>query len=301
MRIAYKIALVAVLTAVHVATMMGQAKKPTLMVVPGDEWCVRNGFMSAGPEGDVPDYETALLENGDLNLAISAINGLMVDRGFPLKDLGQSLKMVREESQLTEVTESRSGRHFAEGPIDKLMRKAKADIVLYLNWNVTSKGPKKTLTFSLMAKDAYTGKTVAGTEGTGEPSFAADISLLLYEAAVVNIDDFNYSLLNHFNDIFANGREVTLDIYGGNTYEDKIDEWIQSHSVSGRFSKTVSSDELLAYEQIRIPLYNESGIAIDTEGWVRPLRNILRGEPYNLRVRMQNWGLGKVILIIEDK
>jgi hypothetical protein len=78
--------------------LFGQAKKPTIMVVPSDLWCNQNGYMqefnNEGKITRVPDYRKALMTDADLKLVISKIGELMAERGFPLKDLEASLKTL---------------------------------------------------------------------------------------------------------------------------------------------------------------------------------------------------------------
>ena len=75
--------------------MEGQAKKPTIMVVPADVWCSENGYMTTydnqGDEVSVPDYEKAMQNDMDLVNAITKIGELMAERGLPLKDLASTL------------------------------------------------------------------------------------------------------------------------------------------------------------------------------------------------------------------
>ena len=73
------------------------------------------------------------------------------------------------------------------------------------------------------------------------------------------------------------------------------------NTVEGRFSKLGSSENYASYEQVRIPLYKNNGVALDTEAWARQLRNVLRKEPYNVPVKVINKGLGKVVLILGEK
>ena len=79
------------LLAVFSLSAMGQAKKPTLMVVPSDAWCKEHGyeqtFDNQGTAEQIPDYKAAVSSDKQLNAVISKINLLMADRGFPLKDL----------------------------------------------------------------------------------------------------------------------------------------------------------------------------------------------------------------------
>lgn len=50
--------------------MYGQAKKPTIMVVPANVWCTHNGYTqkynNQGTITEIPDYKKAL--DNDLNL-----------------------------------------------------------------------------------------------------------------------------------------------------------------------------------------------------------------------------------------
>ena len=301
-------------------TTFGQAKKPTLMVVPSDAWCYQNGYMvdydNQGVVKKIPDYSSALITNMELKLAIAKINDLMAERGFPLKDLEQQLKLIEQTNAEMNITTSSNGNALAESPIDRLLRTAKADIILELTWNIVRQGPKYSLTFILEGKDAYTGKSLGGANGTSSPSFTAEMPVLLEEAVVAHIDNFNNRLQNHFDDLFANGREVTLEIrvfadnelgidleseFDGYELGEMIEDWMTLNTVEGRFSKLGSSENYVQYEQVRIPLYKTNGVAMDTESFARQLRSVLRKEPYNIPVKVLNRGLGKTILVLGEK
>ena len=311
---------IVLLFAVFIATMAsGQAKKPTLMVMPSDVWCNQNGYVSEydnlGTIEVIPDYKKALQNDMNLKLAIAKINDLMAERGFPLKDLEQTMKMIAQATAEDAVTTNKSGAQMEESPLDKIRRVAKADIIIELTWNITTQGPKSTLTYILRALDAYTGKDIGGANGTSSPSFSADIAVLLEEAVVANIDNFNYRLQTHFEDLFANGREVAVEIrvfendldldleteFDGMELAEIIEEWMEENTMQGRFSKMDASEYVIRYEQVRIPLYKPNGAAMDTESFVRQLRSVLRKEPYNIPVKIMNRGLGETILAIGGK
>ena len=297
-----------------------QAKKPTLMVVPSDVWCSTNGYMTEydnqGNIMNVPDYQTALQTNMDLKLAIAKINDLMAERGFPLKDLEQQIKLINQQNVEMNMTTSSNGNALAESPIDRLLRTAKADIILELTWNVVRQGPKYSLTFILEGKDSYTGKSIGGANGTSAPSFSAELPVLLEEAVVAHLDNFNHRLQTYFEDLFANGREVSFEVrvfadneaginleseFDGYELAEIIDDWMALNTVEGRFSKLGSSENYVQYEQVRIPLYKANGVAMDTESFARQLRSVLRKEPYNIPVKVLNRGLGKTILVLGEK
>ena len=307
------------LIAIYSITAMGQAKKPTLMVVPSDAWCKEHGyeqtFENQGLTEAIPDYKAAVSTDKQLNAVISKINILMADRGFPLKDLQQSVKSITslsaEESLISSKT---NGAYITESPLDRLRRTVKADIILEIDWTVNSLGPKNSITYNLRALDAYSNKQVAGVEGTGKESFSAELPVLLEEAIQDHMDAFVERLQNHFDDLFTNGREVVLDIrvfdtgdidleteYDGYLLGEVIDNWLADNCVNHRFNKSDATETMTLYEQVRIPLYKTNGMAQDTYGFTRELARFLSAAPYNIPTKTVNRGLGRCLLIIGEK
>lgn len=311
--------LASTLFSVLVLSLFGQAKKPTIMVVPSDQMCNAKGYMQDfthdGVTDKVADYKQAILDIEIAN-AIAKVNELMTERGFPLKDLQQTMKSITNTSAEDLLLQSKSGADIVESPIDKLRRTAKADIIMEMGWSINKTGPKTTLTYTLRGLDAYTGKQIAGAQGTGSPSMAADIATLLEEAIVTNIDGFNSQLQTHFDDLFENGREVIIDIrvfdnvdgidlekeYGNDllTLGEIIEMWMHDNTVNHRFSKTDATETFALYEQVRIPIYRQNGMAMDTESFVRELRRYLQ-KNFQIPSKIVNRGLGRSLLIIGDK
>lgn len=114
----------------------GQAKKPTLMILPSDNWCEQRYFMTEfdnqGTKQKVPtNYKQAFQEDGELGQVISKIGSLMIDRSFPLKDAEQELKNIEARSAEDNMNSSAAtGSGLSENLLDKLKNKAKADIIL---------------------------------------------------------------------------------------------------------------------------------------------------------------------------
>ncbi len=308
-----KILFLLILTCITSAV-FSQAKKPTLMIVPSDVWCNQNGYTTTydnmGTPTMVPDYKKALQSNPDLLLAISKIGEMMAERGFPLKDLGSSLKNLETEAAEESVTAMDRGG-IAESPVDKLRKVAKADIWLQLTWSVNAIGPKKSLTFNLQGLDAYTDKQIAASSGTGDPSFSAELPVLLEEAILSHIDQFNNQLQNYFDDLFANGREVSLeckrtndsDVNFESEFDDNelayiIEDWVSANTREGRFNTSDVSENRIKFEQVRIPLFLENGRALDTRTWARGLQKELRSK-YNIKAKLTTKGLGQAYIILE--
>ena len=126
----------------------GQAKKPIIMIVPSDQYCISRNykmtFQNQGMNQTLPDYKTALQTDPDLRLVITKMGQIMADRGFPLKDLEQELKNLEQErAESSMLTSSSSGSEMAESPIDALKRVAKADIIMDLDFEVKKQGPDR--------------------------------------------------------------------------------------------------------------------------------------------------------------
>ncbi|WP_264788471.1 DUF6175 family protein [Aureispira anguillae] len=301
----------------------GQAKKPTIMVVPSDAWCNERGYMitfdNQGTIVKVPDYKKAFQENADLLLAISKINGLMAERGFPLKNMESAIKTLEANSAEEAMLTSKTGAEASESPIDKLKKVAKADIIMQLTWTVNTTGPKKTLTFNLQGLDAYTDKQIATAAGTGTPSFSAEVPVLLEEAILDHMDNFTASLQDFFDDLFANGREVIVRVkvwddwdedleteYGEDDEElaDIIDSWMADNTVNGKFNTTDVTETMLLFEQVRMPLFYEKKgkqRAMDTRRFVKKLSKFLKGEPYNIPNKVVTKGLGRATIYLGGK
>jgi len=295
-----------------------QAKKPTIMILPSDVWCNTNGYMmefdNQGTKVKIPDYKKAFQENADLLNVISKINGLMADRGFPLKNAESALKSLESESAENAMLTSKSGGSVAESPIDKLKKTAKADIIMQLTWTVNTTGPKKSITFNLQGLDAYTDKQVATAVGTGAPSFSAELAVLLEEAVLAYLDGFNSSLQKHFEDMFENGREIIIRVkkfdswdgdlekdFGGKELGDVIEGWMTANTVKGRFSTTDATENMMLFEQVRIPLYDASGKATDARGFCKELQKFLQAPPYSITNKLMMKGLGQATIVLGDK
>lgn len=297
----------------------GQAKKPTLMVVPSDAWCKQNGYTQSydnqGTIETISDYKAAVSSDMQLNAVISKINNLMADRGFPLKDLQQTIKSLNTDAAEDALILSKNGSQIIESPLDKLRQRAKADIILEIEWSINKIGPKSSVTYNLRGLDAYSNKQVAGSEGTGKGSFSAEIPVLLEEAVQDHMDMFAQRLQNHFDDMMENGREVTLvfkvfDDGSGLDFEQEyddyelneiIDNWLSDNCVNHRFNKSDATESMILYEQVRIPLYKNNGSAMDTYSFARDIARFFKKEPYNIPIKTVNKGLGKCELIFGEK
>lgn len=297
-----------------------QIKKPELMVIPSDVWCINNGYYTEvenmGAIAKVPNYKLALQEDMGLKMAIAKINDLMAERQFPLQSLEQTIKNLEQRRMEDNLTTSKAGNELAESPLDEVARTAKCDIILELTWDVKDFGPKHSISYILEARDAYTSKSIGAASGTGAQSFTADVDVLLEEAIVANMDNFNNRLMDHFTEMQTIGREIILDIkvfanneagvdleteFDGDELIDIINNWLQVNTVQGRFSMPYASENVANFTQVRIPVYDERGRAIDANAFAKGLAKMLKKEPYNIPNKVLVKGLGRAVIILGEK
>ena len=297
-----------------------QAKKPTIMVIPDDPWCAEHGyvqeFTNQGKTTMVTDYERAVRTDMDLVNAITKVGELMTERGMNLKDLQSIIQDMNQSNAEDEMTKSlTSGATLAETPYEKLLNRAKADIVIKLQWRINTSGPRASVTYTLKGIDSYTKKQIAAATGTGQPSSYSEPAQLLEEACIEKMDAFVAQLQAHFEDLLENGREVSINVrmfdngsgisfndeYGDSELTDVVDDWMAENTVNHRYNLSDASDYVLRFEQVRIPLYRPNGRPMDTRSFVNQLKKYLANAPYNLTSKLLTKGLGRVDLVIGEK
>jgi hypothetical protein len=296
-----------------------QAKKPTLMILPSDNWCEQRYFITEfdnqGTKQKVPNYKQSFQEDTEIGQVISKIGSLMIDRGFPLKDAEQELKAIEQrtaEDNMTSSTTSSAG--LSESPLDKLKNRAKADIIIQIWWKVSKTDQGKVVSFVLEAFDAYTSKRIAASSGNGIPNNVDIVPVLLQNAILANIDTFASQLQSHFDDMLTNGREIRLTVRKWNNWDkdleteiegeeiiDHITKWMDENTVQGRFNKTDASENIIRYEQVRIPLHDEKNKALDARDFGKKLQKFLKATPFNFEVKLMTRGLGEAILVLGEK
>lgn len=291
-----------------------QAKRPAIMVVPSDVWCNENNCMTEfdnqGAIQKVPDYKKALLHK-DMYLVINKIGEIMSEKGFPLKDLGMSVKSLETNAALTANINTGDNSKIVETPFEKLLKTAKADIILFVHWSVNAVGPSKSLTFIVQGADAYSTIQVAAASGTSPNSYTEDVPLLLTQSLITHIDPFVAQLQAHFNDIRDNGRTVKLTClksessatnylsqFNGEELSMIIENIVYENTVEGVFNLNIATENMMEF-QMRIPLYAEDGVrAIDTRYWTMTyVQKVLRAK-YNIDSKVDMKGLGEVFLTI---
>lgn len=285
------------------------------MVLPSDNWCEQRYFMTEfdnqGTKQRVPDYKLAFQQDNELGQVITKLNSLLIRKGFNPKVAEQELKSIEAKTAEGNMTKSvASGAQIYQSQLDKIRNRVKMDIIIQIWWKVNN---DKSVSFTLEAFDAYTNKSIAAQTFNAPPS--EDIIPIKLENAISNsFDPFLNDLQNHFEDLLLNGREILITLkrwdnwdynfeteINGEELNDYINKWMNVNTVNKTFSRTEATENLIVFEQVRIPIYDKNNNPMDAREFAKGLQKFLKEEPFKYEVKLMQRGLGEAILILGEK
>lgn len=304
--------------AIGLGTANAQEKKPTLMILPSDNWCEARYFMTTydnqGVTVKTPNYQQAFVEDSELPLVISKLGGLLTSLGYSIKDAEMETKAVYARMAEDNLTTSKTtGASIAESPLDMIKRRAKMDVVIQIWWNINRAGNENSVSFILEAFDSYSSKRIATSSGTGSASNEV-VPVMLEQAVKEHIKEFDMQMTKYFQEMEIKGREIVLNVriwdswdkdleseFDGVELLDCIQNWLADNAVGGVFNLSDASENFAQFEQVRIPLFDENGRAMDARSFVNRLRKFLSNAPYQITSKVMLRGLGEANLVLGEK
>lgn len=311
-----KAVFVVVLMSIMAAEALAQAQLPTIMVRPGKSWCAQNGCVTTvenqGQVIEVCDYAKALNDPKMLQ-SITEIEALLKDEGLKTASMQMRTEAINDFAAEDLLISDDEGNYAEKSAIDITRERAMADIYLDVNWTVDKIGPKMQLSYTLQGKDYYTGDDVCSVTGIGEPSISATEAVLLREAVIGKMPELKDRLATYFQNIIANGRSVYVAIrvssgsdvnlsttVAGGTLGRVIYKWILTNAVEHRAVAERSSSTSANYT-VNIPLYDVDELPMSTEDFLWQLNAFLAAEPYAVKSKVDNQGLGRARLLIQGR
>jgi hypothetical protein len=247
---------------------------------------------------------------------ILKIQELLKENGIPNVDNGASiLSQIDIQRAEDNAIMSDEGYEMAQGNFDKIRERIAPDIVVKVRYFITANGPEKYLTFNLQAIDAYTSEPVAVVSGTSGRTMSGILPLMVEAAVLDRMPDFVAVLNDFYEEASEYGRKIRFRIetvrngvledgleteFDGQYLNEIIENWVEENSVNGNYSVPASTRNRMTFNDVRIPLFNEKGRAIDARNWVGGLNELLK-KTYGLKTDLYPLGLGEFQLIIGKK
>ena len=285
-----------------------------MLVLPSDQLMQRFGCIrtevSLGKQLQVRDYNSYLLTDPDAKFIIASIQSAFIEFGYPLNDLEQTLKSINDQEMVDEV----SGIKKDSKTI--LLTNARPDIILELDYNMTtdrsSRDYSKSLTYTLRAIDAFSNKVVATIQAAGVKNAKGNTATMMGEAIQKNSKDFTKQINKHFDDLIANGRDITMrvmidanesftmsdeSIYG-DTYADFILDYMKVNTLMGTYNLQRNTDTEMYFANVRIKTLNDNGTQYSAYDFARELSKALNKE-CGVKSKNVTQGLGDAMIIIK--
>lgn len=295
---------------------VSQTQKPTMFVLPSDQLLQRFGKLqqkeALGKTLQVRDYPGYLLTDEDSKFIISSIQSKFIEFGYPLNDLEQTLKSINDQ----EMVDAVSGVQKDAKTI--LLTAAKPDIILELDYNLqtdrSTRDYKKTLTYTIRAIDAFSNKVVATIQQTNFTDGQKNSTPASMMQAAIEKDakTFTQQINNHFNDIVASGRDITLRVtiengvnlkmsdecLNNDSYTDFIIDWIKVNTVQGAYNMQRNTETEMYFSNVRIKTLNDNGTQYSAYDFARELSKALN-KGCGIKSKNTTQGLGDATISIK--
>lgn len=293
-----------------------EAAMPTIIVFPADSWMNDHGFMNQvmndGETEYMPRYNDAFVQAREIGTVIQSIQNVLEERKFEHEDLQNMLRDMKRE-RAEELANAADGDASEKGAMDELLQQARPDIRVDVDYAVQSVGPRKNISYTLKAIDAYTSEQVASIEGSIQMTMDP-VDLAMRKAVAGNCDDFCQQMIDYFLDLRDNGRKINIvfraakgaginfikDEIGddGDTYDEFLYSWVKKHAVRSACKKGRKTANMVEFKSVRIPFFNADNEPIEAEDWAKGVRKAFKAETGIKVSKGQGNTLGRVNFLV---
>ena len=287
--------------------------KPTLMVIPSDQYLMNAGFLKTrqvnGRTVYERDYTNFVLNDPTNKDIVRTVQNYFIKLGYPLTDLEQSLKSLNVQSNMDDAD------NIGKDAKTLLVETCHPDIILEFDYDrksefVSRTTKKTTINYTMAALDAFSNKTVASFV---KKDLDDDFTAYLEKQLPKDLPGFVNQIKDYFKDIIVNGRDITFrvavaadaainlsDEYNeaGDTYTDWIREWVKTHAKNGTASLNRNTAKELFYTSVRITNNAEDGTQYNAYDFANNFRKDFI-KNFSLRCTNSTQGLGDAYVIIK--
>ncbi|MEN9790930.1 MAG: hypothetical protein RLZZ63_588 [Gemmatimonadota bacterium] len=246
--------------------------KPRLMVMPSTEFMNDKGVcrdveIEGRKELDC-DLNRLLSTDKEFSSVVTNVAVAFADRGFPMVDLESSIKNATEQ-RMMDMTAKRPIQSSMQ---DQIVLATRPDIKLELKSELSSVMGQRKLTLTINGVDVFTGKNVAPATFTSQPMAGVTTADLAKEVVVAMMPQLESRLMNHFRDMAANGRGVSMRFVVLETSEledglntdvepagelmalaDYLSDLVRKRALNGKVEQGAAGETQISFAEVRIP------------------------------------------------
>ncbi|MBO7069413.1 MAG: hypothetical protein J6W52_12210 [Bacteroidaceae bacterium] len=171
-----------------------QTKIPALMVFPSDSYCIDHGYsfmMNIGNEKQTAiDYYKFVMEDKDLMAGIKILNNALIERGFVVRDLSQTIKSLCSE-------EAEKGQNTNKFLYKKILEESETDIAVNMSLQVQKIGPRSSYYINIDAVNISTKAVIASMSERNERTLQP-LDIAIKSSILAHFDEFCHQLTDFF-------------------------------------------------------------------------------------------------------
>lgn len=265
------------ITSLLLVTVLGFAQsvtvQPKIMVVPYTK------------EGQ--DIREFIEGDPNIRIVLSKIKEAFDNRGYTTVDFETKLKAQNTNNAMAGGAQKDIKTMIIQG--------SGADIYVEVEYQVEKSAGGTSVKALMKACDVSTGAALASKDAFSGKFYTEDIGRLAGVAVEKVADDFLNVIQTKFDDIVVNGRSIIVDFtvdgastitlqqeINGEELADLLTDWIAEHAYQNNYHIQGTTELEMIFDDVRIPLKDNSGRNYNIQQFDRELRQYLRS--LNLKV-----------------
>lgn len=226
----------------------------------------------------------ALFENDfKWQTTIFRINNAFQERGFRPKDLQESINQVKKKNALDNL------KNASKEVEEEIYAEARPDIIIKAFINIAQEGNKNSVQVALQAIEISSRANLYDMPTASSPFFNSNDHAYIVDRLLKEenrVDGFINGLNNALKQIVENGKSITIDIITTNDCQCKLDDeigedydfvselitkWIQDNAHKNQYRIKQDSENMLSFDEVKIPLRTETGRNYSANDFAREL------------------------------
>lgn len=266
--------------------------QPTIMVIP---------FTKA-----TDDIRKTLDADPNRRIAIAKVKEAFDNRGFSTIDFTAKLKEAETRQVFTMENQTDLKTQIIEF--------SGADIYVETEAVMQRSGDGNNVQIILTAYDASTATSISNKVGFSPLFYTEDFGRLTAKAVETVVEDFLNVIQSKFTEMLENGRFVAVEFSfsadsdlrmsteiaaEGLPLSDVLEVWMGEHAYKGAYHIQGTSDKKVIYDQVRIPVKDDSGAAYSTNKFALEIFKYCRkiSKPGDVKLDVKKEVKGNTIFI----